>query len=214
MMEIGVAGELLPIRESLAREVEVAWGRLASPGTWWTGSERLAIAAEARHAKNCPLCQQRKAALSPYTAAGEHDSTSDLPPAAIEAIHRIVTDAGRITERWILSLIEGGEMPVLEETGYVEIIGVIAVLTGLDKLYQALGLPPRDLPGPLPASPAGNDRRVPNGTWPMSPPWRPRMSARKIQTPIPSMATRTSIAESAWCRKRSSIFSTWMWSCI
>ncbi len=160
MMEIGVAGELLPIRESLAREVEVAWGRLASPGTWWTGSERLAIAAEARHAKNCPLCQQRKAALSPYTAAGEHDSTSDLPPAAIEAIHRIVTDAGRITERWILSLIEGGEMPVLEETGYVEIIGVIAVLTGLDKLYQALGLPPRDLPGAIAGEPS---RQRPQG---------------------------------------------------
>ncbi len=160
MMEIGVAGELLPIRESLAREVEVAWGRLASPGTWWTGAERLAIAAEARHAKNCPLCQQRQVALSPYTVAGEHDSASDLPPAAIEAIHRIVTDAGRITERWILSLIEGGEMPALAETEYVEIIGVIAVLTGLDKLHQALGLPPRDLPAPLAGEPS---RQRPQG---------------------------------------------------
>lgn len=157
-MEIEVAGEMLPMRESLAREVEVAWGRLASPGTWWTGAERLAIAAEARHAGNCGLCQQRMAALSPYTVAGEHDTATNLPPAAVEAIHRIVTDAGRITERWILSLIEGGDMPAseetrLEETEYVEIIGVIAVLTGLDKLHQALGLPLRDLPPPVPGEP-------------------------------------------------------------
>ena len=53
MTEIEVAGEMLPIRESLAREVEVAWDRLARPGTWWTGAERLAIAAEARRAGDC-----------------------------------------------------------------------------------------------------------------------------------------------------------------
>ncbi len=154
MTKIEVAGEMLPMRESLAREVEVGWNRLTSPGTWWSGAERLAIAAEARHAKTCKLCQQRKAALSPYTVPGEHDSTSDLPPVAIEAIHRIVTDAGRITEHWILSLIEGGEMPALEETKYVEIIGIIAVLTGLDKLHQGLGLAPRDLPAPIAGEPS------------------------------------------------------------
>ena len=154
MTKIEVAGEMLPMRESLAREVEVAWNRLASPGTWWSGAERLAIAAEARHAKTCELCRQRKTALSPYTVPGEHDSTSDLPPAAIEAIHRIVTDAGRITERWIFLLIEGGEMPALEETKYVEIIGIIAVLTGLDKLHQGLGLAPRDLPAPIAGEPS------------------------------------------------------------
>ena len=154
MTEIEVAGEMLPIRESLAREVEVAWDRLARPGTWWTGAESLAIAAEARRAGDCGLCRERQAALSPYTVAGEHDSSSDLPPAAIEAIHRIVTDAGRITERWILSLVEGSAMPALEETEYVEIIGVIAVLTGLDKLHQGLGLPPRELPAPMPGEPS------------------------------------------------------------
>ena len=62
MTKIEVAGEMLPMRESLAREVEVGWNRLTSPGTWWSGAERLAIAAEARHAKTCKLCQQRKAA--------------------------------------------------------------------------------------------------------------------------------------------------------
>lgn len=153
-MEIEVAGEMLPIRESLAREVEVAWERLAQPGTWWTGAERLAIAAEARHAPACGLCQRRKAALSPYTVDGDHDAAGDLAPAAVEAVHRLVTDAGRITERWIRSLLTGQEMPALEETEYVEIVGVIAMITALDVLHQALGLPLRGLPAPIAGAPS------------------------------------------------------------
>lgn len=154
-MEIKVAGENLPIRESLVREIAVAWKRLSSAGTWWTGVERLAIAAEARHASGCGLCQRRKAALSPYTINGDHDSGHDdrsvLSTTAVEAIHRLVTDAGRITEKWVLSLQADD---ALSETAYVEIIGVIAVLTGLDKLHQALGLPLEILPAAIPGAPS------------------------------------------------------------
>ena len=67
LKEIEVVNERLPIRENLKREMDLAWTRLASAGTWWTGAERLAIAAEARHALTCDLCRQRKKALSPYT---------------------------------------------------------------------------------------------------------------------------------------------------
>ena len=153
MATIEVAGEELPIRDSLAREMEVAWDRLAGPGTWWTGAERLAIAAEARHAKDCRLCQRRKEALSPYTVDGEHDALGQLAPAAVEAIHRLVTDAGRITEKWLRSL-------DLEETKYVEIIGVISVLTGLDILHDALGLPLTQLPAAMLGEPV---RHKPQG---------------------------------------------------
>ncbi len=153
MATIEVAGEELPIRDSLAREMEVAWDRLTGPGTWWTGAERLAIAAEARHAKDCRLCQRRKEALSPYTVDGEHDALGQLAPAAVEAIHRLVTDAGRITEKWLRSL-------DLEETKYVEIIGVISVLTGLDILHDALGLPLTQLPAAMPGEPV---RHKPQG---------------------------------------------------
>ena len=100
LSEIEVANERLPIRENLKREMEVAWTRLASPGTWWTGAERLAIAAEARYALDCDLCQQRKKTLSPYAVDGEHDALDELPDGIVEAIHRLVTDAGRITTNW------------------------------------------------------------------------------------------------------------------
>ena len=159
-MEIEVAGEKLPMRDSLAREIEVAWQRLAQPGTWWSGAERLAIAAEARAAPACGLCQSRREALSPYTVDGDHDAAGDLAPGVVEAIHRLVTDAGRTTERWILSLLAGEDMPALEETKYVEIVGVVAVLTALDKLHHALGLPLRGLPAAIAGRPS---RQRPEG---------------------------------------------------
>ena len=68
----------LVIRDDLASARENAWDRLASPGTWWTASERLAIAAETRRATGCALCHARKEALSPYTVDGAHDLAASL----------------------------------------------------------------------------------------------------------------------------------------
>ena len=146
LKEIEVVNERLPIRENLKREMDLAWTRLASAGTWWTGAERLAIVAEARHALNCDLCRRRKKALSPYAVNGAHDALNEFPEGVVEAIHRLVTDAGRITNNWLRSL-------DIEETHYVEIIGVIAVLTGLDTLHRALGQPLHSLPDPIAGEP-------------------------------------------------------------
>jgi hypothetical protein len=43
------------MREELAATQAQAWQRLAAPGTWWTGAERIAIATETHHALDCPL---------------------------------------------------------------------------------------------------------------------------------------------------------------
>ena len=143
----------IPVRASLKREIEVAWTRLASAGTWWTGVERLAISAEARHAPHCDLCAQRKKHLSPSAVEGKHEHLGFLTEPVVEAIHRLVTDAGRITERWIRSL-------DLDEQHYVEMIGVIAVLTGLDTFDRAVGQSLRPLPTPISGDPT---RHKPTG---------------------------------------------------
>lgn len=155
-MHIEVDGQPLPIRAGLAEAIEEAWRRLARPGTWWTGAERLAIAAEVRGAATCELCQRRKAALSPYTVEGVHDTVSDLPEAAIEAAHRLATDAGRITETWVRNVADGG----LGEERYVEIMAIAAIVTGLDTFERALGRAPRALPEPVAGVPT---RRRPAG---------------------------------------------------
>jgi hypothetical protein len=149
-MQIDVRGEQLPIREALALAYDDAWLRLARAGTWWSGAERLAIAAEIRRALSCELCQQRQAALSPYGIGGEHDSTGALPPKAVEAIHRLRTDAGRITERWVREMSDSA----LGEERYVEIVSIVAIVTGLDTFDHALGRAPRDLPAPVLGAPS------------------------------------------------------------
>ena len=155
-MTIEVAGVQLPIRESLAKAVEEAWLRLSRPGTWWSGKDRVAIAAEARHAGVCELCRQRREALSPYTVPGEHMSHAGLPKEAVEAIHRLKTDASRITEKWVRETVDG----VLGEERYVEIVSIVAIMTALDTFDHALGRSLRALPAPLAGAPA---RRRPSG---------------------------------------------------
>ena len=143
------------IRDGLTVAQTQAWQRLAAPGTWWTGAERVAIAAETRHARDCTFCTQRAAALSPLAIAGTHDNLpSTLPDAAIEAIHRIRTDSGRLGETWFLRLREAG----LSEEAYVELVSVAAVVTAIDTFRNAAGLEPLSLPTPIDGAP---DRRRP-----------------------------------------------------
>lgn len=146
----------VPVRRDLADAVERAWLHLSGPGTWWTGAERLRMVAEARHASDCPLCRQRKAALSPYTVPGSHRSLGELPEVVVEVVHRIRSDAGRLTERWMLGCLAAG----LTDAEYVEIVGVVATITALDTFAAAMGAPPRPLPEARPGEPT---RRRPKG---------------------------------------------------
>ena len=64
------------VADALAAAHSRFWRRLAGPGSWWTGAERVAIAIEARRARECELCRRRKQSLSPYFVNGEHDRWS------------------------------------------------------------------------------------------------------------------------------------------
>jgi hypothetical protein len=148
------------MREDLAAAQSQAWERLAAPGTWWTGAERVAIAAEARHAATCALCAARAAALSPLSVPGAHTRLeSSLPGAAIEAIHGIRTDPGRLGETWFLRLRDAG----LHDEAYVELVSVVAVVTAADTFRRAADLDPWPLPAPRGGRPT---RHRPQGARP------------------------------------------------
>lgn len=147
---VEVDGERLPMRPALAAALDQAWHRLAGAGTWWTGAERLAIAAEVRNAAACPQCKVQKAALSPYGLTDPHWSLGALPLEAVEAIHRVATDASRITGRWVRGLAQGS----LGEERYVEIVALVAIVTALDTFDASLGRLPRPLPEPRPGTPS------------------------------------------------------------
>jgi len=162
----------LAIRHDLADAIERAWLHLSSPGTWRTGAERLQMVAETRHAVSCPLCRARKAALSPYTLNGAHQSLGVLPEVVVDVIHRVRTDAGRLTESWLQRTLAEG----LTDAEYVEIVGLVATVTALDTFSRALGLLPRPLPEARPGEPTR--RRPKNARKQIA--WVPTVLPREI----------------------------------
>ncbi|MSQ55669.1 MAG: hypothetical protein EXR31_09905 [Betaproteobacteria bacterium] len=139
----------LPVRGDLAESHDQAWRAIASPGTWLSGARRVAVAAEIRHAPDCPHCARIREALSPNGVKGEHASLGVLGPAEVELVHRVVCDPGRLSERWSQSVLERG----VQEGEYVEIVGLIAMVMMMDAFARALGLPQRALPAPLAGEP-------------------------------------------------------------
>lgn len=141
----------VPIRADILAAHARAWAWIAAPGNWMTGAERVAIAAETRHALDCRLCAARKKALSPEAVTGEHDGPGVLEPPIVEIVHRIVTDPARLTRRWFEARLAEG----VEVTRYVETVGVTAVTVSLDTFARSMGLPLRRLPEPKPGEPSG-----------------------------------------------------------
>ena len=137
------------IRPDFAEAYAAYWQRLAQPGSWWTGAERVAIAREVRAATTCTYCQARKDALSPYNFPGEHDRDSDLPEEVVDAVHRIITDQNRITQAWVDSLAESG----VTEGHYVELLGITVTVFSIDEFHRGLGLPLEPLPEPIAGEP-------------------------------------------------------------
>jgi len=139
-----------PVRQGLKGAHRDYWQALAAPGTWFTGAQRVAIAAEVRHARNCPFCAERKTALSPYTVKGEHLCDNMLEPRVIDAVHRVITDQSRITQAFI----DDNAAQGLTEEQYVELVGIAVTALSIDEFNRALGLPLEPLPAPLPGEPS------------------------------------------------------------
>ena len=139
------------MRPALEAAQTRAWRDIGAPGTWWTGAQRLAIAREGRAASNCAFCAERAAALSPLTVAGQHTVASlTLPAPAVEAIHRIRTDPGRIGESWFRRLRDAG----LGEEEYVELVSVVSVTAAIDTFRRGSGLPALPFPEARPGTPS------------------------------------------------------------
>lgn len=135
---------------ALPAAVEESWRELGRAGTWWTGAERLAMAQEARAAHACAGCAERKAALSPYAVDAGHVAGAVLEAAAVDAVHRLATDPGRITQRWFDDLVASG----LEPEAAVELVAVVATVAMIDSHDRALGAAERALPAAVAGSPS------------------------------------------------------------
>jgi hypothetical protein len=139
------------VREDLPQAFARTWEALAAPGCWWSGEERVAIAAEVRAARDCRLCAERKPALSPTAVAGTHDRAGPLlDEVAVDVVHRIVTDPTRLSQSFVEKLATDG----LSDGHYVELLGVVVCQVSVDAFQRALGLDPEPLPTPEPGEPS------------------------------------------------------------
>jgi len=167
------------VRAGLTEAVETAWCTLGRPGVWWTGGERLQILSEARAARRCGLCRLRKAALSPHSVAGRHDSPGALRSDAVEAIHRIVSDPGRLSEAWYQRTTQTG----LGDEAYVELLAVVSITTAVDTFDRAVGSPLRSAPATVAGEPT---RRRPAGAKPGLG-WMPMLAPEDVTADDPPL---------------------------
>lgn len=179
------------IREDLREAFRYAWDAIATAGSWWSGEQRVAIADESRRALDCASCRQRKDALSPETPQGDHESGGVLPAVAVDAVHRITTDPGRLSPRFYAKVVGEG---ALTDGQYVELLGVLVGVISIDSFHFGMGLPLEPLPQPRPGAPSGYrpTAAVAGEAWvPMLPPsaaegaesdlWRPGRTANVIR---------------------------------
>ena len=96
-----------PTAEERVRSA-IAFAReaLVSPGDWLTGAQRRAAWLEYRDARTNELDQARKAAISPAAVDGSHAATDQLSAEAMEIVHRVASDPGRLTRAWADQMID------------------------------------------------------------------------------------------------------------
>lgn len=117
------------VRDALAEE----WGRLAAPGTWMSGAERVAAARAAR--------------------TGIAD-VAGVDAAVAEVAVAVMREPGTITGAWIADAIDR----VGRVERYVEAVGVVARLSAVDTCVLGVGAATEPLPEPV----AGEPSRQPN----------------------------------------------------
>ena len=136
---------------SIAEAQQAAIAALAQPGDWLTGAQRIDVWRQMRNAASNELDQQRWAALSPNAVSGTHEPTEHLTAAAVEVVHRVTSDPGRLTRAWAEQ-----QIAELGDQVYTELVGLTAIASVVDRYHHAIGDPLPDLP---PAEP-GEPRRV------------------------------------------------------
>lgn len=107
---------------------------LVSPGDWLTGPQRRAAWLEYRDARTNELDQARKAAISPAAVDGSHAATDQLSVEAMEIVHRVASDPGRLTRAWADEMIAA-----LGDATYTELVGVTATAAAVDTFDHAIG---------------------------------------------------------------------------
>ncbi len=118
----------IPVRPDLLAGLRHVWEALAAPGTWWTGAERVGLAAAARGAP-----------------------TDEIPRVAAGAARLIYADVTATSREWFDGVLGAG----VSMAAFVELVGVVSRLAAVDQFVHAIGHAAEPLPVPQPGDSAG-----------------------------------------------------------
>jgi len=145
-----------PVLERTAAAHRRSWQMLAAPGEWWTGAERISIAAE---------CRRASALVDGLPDPGP--GPADLPEAAVFAIHKLIGDLPNVTREWYDET-TGAEG--MSDAHYIELLGVVVHVWSVDEFHRALDIDLEPLPEPIPGEPTRvrPSGTKANGSWPQT----------------------------------------------
>lgn len=132
-----------PIRDDLAEIQKAQFNALGAPGTWGTGAQRLAIAAEVRQAGY-------DAGVLEAPENGGHVPEIRLPDIARKVVRRLAAEPKDVDQESYNAALAGG----LSDAEYVEIVGVVARMVDFDVFARGMGVPLAPLPSPEPGEPS------------------------------------------------------------
>lgn len=120
------------IRTDIGRLFRREWDRLALAGTWWSGSERVAIGREARHDR-----------------FGHSAPEPRLPEAAAQAARTVSSRPASIRRDWVDTVTASIGYP-----RYIEIVGITSRLAAVDTFHMGVGAELEPLPHAEPGEPS------------------------------------------------------------
>jgi alkylhydroperoxidase family enzyme len=135
------------VRDDLGAAYRTTLAAWARPGSWWTGTQRLAIVEEARR---CRAGEELSPWTAPSTVDGLVATDGPLPPVAVDVIWRLTRHPGTLTVDWYHHMIARGIAPL----AYLELVAVTAMASAVDAFTRALGFDLSPLPDPEPGQPS------------------------------------------------------------
>lgn len=138
----------MAVGTTLTAACDAAAVGIAKPGDWLSAGARIAVWQGSRTAMTNELDLRRRRAISPFAVDGAHGAVEELPAAAVEVVHRLATDPGRLTKPWAETQIDA-----LGEETYTELIAVTSIAIVIDRFDEALGRTLRPLPEPQSGAP-------------------------------------------------------------
>lgn len=138
----------VPVREDMAAALRQSWTDIGRPCAWWTGHERVALAALAR-------AERIQRNEPPWRRDRSQPLAAPLSAKAVEAARKIGADPTHLDRDWA-----EGAIAELGDAPYVELVSVVVTTVAADAFCEAMGIGHEPLPKPEAGEPT---RERPDG---------------------------------------------------